>query len=277
MLGKHVIADMHTHCEYSHDSVCKMEDMCLAQIEKGTSIFAVTDHFDTAYYSMKDVFSPIKASNQNARELRKKYGDKIDILVGVEIGESFWYPEQRDKVMQLCDYDVIIGSVHIVKYKELPCATSRIEFSTLEKKTTEEYVDAYFDDMLTMIDTLDFDILAHLTFPLRYINGKHKCGIDLKPYEKKIDVILGKIIEKGISLEVNTSSYEILGQFMPDEDVLKRYYDKGGRYITVGSDAHRSEHASRHLEEAIELIRKIGFKHIYYYKNRKPYAISIEK
>lgn len=53
-------ADMHTHSEYSHDSVCKTEDMYSAQLKKSTEIFAVTDHFDTASYTDYDVFFPIK-------------------------------------------------------------------------------------------------------------------------------------------------------------------------------------------------------------------------
>ena len=32
-----ITADMHTHSESSHDSVCPIEYMCLAQIEKGTN------------------------------------------------------------------------------------------------------------------------------------------------------------------------------------------------------------------------------------------------
>lgn len=38
MIDNILIADMHTHSEFSHDSVCKIEDMCLSQIEKGTKI-----------------------------------------------------------------------------------------------------------------------------------------------------------------------------------------------------------------------------------------------
>ena len=58
--------DLHTHCEYSHDSICKMEEMCLAQIEKGTKIFAVTDHCDMDSHTTYDIFSQIKSSNETA-------------------------------------------------------------------------------------------------------------------------------------------------------------------------------------------------------------------
>ncbi len=269
--------DMHTHCEYSHDSVCKMEDMCLAQIEKGTQIFAVTDHFDTDFYSYYDGFSPIKASNEMVSVLKEKYKDKIDVLAGVEVGEGFWHPEQCEKILKLCDYDVVIGSVHLVKYKEITYSFSRTDFSKFTREMLEEFVDVYFDDMITMIDKVDFDILAHLTLPLRYINGKYNRGMDLARYEQKIDTILDKIIQKNIALEVNTSSYEILGDVMPCESILKKYYDKGGYFITMGSDAHCSNQASQFFDNAIEVIKKIGFQDIYYYKKRKPYTLRIAR
>ena len=59
--------------------------------------------------------------------------------------------------------------------------------------------------MLEMIEGCDFDILAHLTCPLRYINGKYAMDVDCKMYENKIKSILERIIERKIALEINSS------------------------------------------------------------------------
>ena len=126
-----------------------------------------------------------------------------------------------------------------------------------------------------MIETTDFDILAHLTCPLRYIKGKYKIDVDMSRYEKKIEKILSQIIQRDIALEVNTSSFEMLGSFMPSADILKKYYDMGGYLITLGSDAHVASDASKSFNEAISEIKKIGFEGLYYYKNRKQIKITI--
>ena len=98
------------------------------------------------------------------------------------IEEEYDFEPENLHVLQLqvdlVDYDVVIGSVHLVKYKDLTCAYSGIDFSKLKEETIIEYLDAYFDDVLTMIETTDFDILAHLTCPLRYIKGKYNIDID---------------------------------------------------------------------------------------------------
>lgn len=268
------MADMHTHSENSHDSVCKIEDMYEAQIAAGTGIFAVTDHFDTGIYKDYDVFTPILRTYNTARELNKKHGND-NILAGVEIGEGFWYPEQLEKILNLVDFDVIIGSVHSVRYKDLIMPYSTIDFPLLSREIVAEYLDAYFDDMLTMIETTDFDILAHLTCPLRYINGKYKLGVSIEKYNAKIDEILRRIIKKGIALEINTSSYDILGDFMPTEKTVQKYYDMGGRLITLGSDAHIAKNASLNFDKAIDTVKKIGFDGICYLKKRKIHKISI--
>lgn len=269
-----MLADMHTHSENSHDSVCKIEDMCNSQKKRGTSVFAVTDHFDTASFNDYDIFSPISSSCKTVAEIKKKQGNLL-VLSGIEISEGFWYPNIYEKAINLEKYDAVIGSVHLVRYKNLSYAYSKIDFSALDKETISAYTNAYFNDMLEMTETADFDILAHLTCPLRYINGKYKIKTDLSRYNDKIEEILRRIIRMGISLEVNTSSFDVLNDFMPPSDILKKYYSMGGYLITLGSDAHTAENASAHFDKALNKLKEIGFKNIFYYKNRKPHQITI--
>ncbi len=275
VLNPGLMADMHTHTMFSHDSECDPRDMMLSQIEKGTQIFALTDHFDTNSYKEYDVFTPIKESFEKAEELNASCGDKCLVLSGVEIGEGFWHPEIYEKIISLVPYDVVIGSVHLVKYKDLTRAYSIIDFSKLDTQTVKEYFDAYLDDLLTMLREEDFDILAHLTCPLRYISGKYKASINMSDYEAKIEGILKEIIKKGIALEVNLSSVDLINAPLPSYDIIKKYYEMGGYLITLASDAHKSENASAHFIETIKMLRSIGFKNIFYYKQRKAYQITI--
>lgn len=268
--------DMHTHSEHSHDSVCPIEDMARAQTEAGMSGFAVTDHFDTDSHTRYDVLTPIGKAAEEAEELNRKLGGKCRVLKGVEISEGFWHPEVYERVRRLAPYDVVLGSVHLVRYKCLTYAYSKIDFSALARETVEEYLNQYFDDVLTMIDTVDFDVLCHLTCPLRYINGKFGLGLRRSKYDEKIDLILQRIIKKGIALEVNTSSYPVLGDFLPDLEILKRYRDLGGYLITVGSDAHAPKDAAKHLDTARKALTELGFHNLFYYEKRRPYQISLE-
>lgn len=270
-----IIADMHTHSVNSHDSVCEIEDMCLMQIKRGTKIFAVSDHCDVFSYKDYDIYTPIRNSADTVRRLNEKYGEKCLILSGVEIGEGFWYSREYEKIHSLLAYDVILGSVHCVKFKDLEKPYSGIDFSKLTSEQIYSYMDCYFNDILEMLSTTDFDVLAHMTCPLRYITGKYGIKVDLSAFDGKITDILKAIINKGIALEVNTSGYSAIKDSIPDREILKKYFDMGGYLITLGSDAHIAENASYCFDKAIETLKEIGFKNIYYYKNREAHQINI--
>ncbi len=268
--------DMHTHSENSHDSVCKIEDMCLAQIARGTGIMAVTDHADIYSYEDYDIYTPIKRGYETVAALNEKYKGQIELLAGVEISEGFWFPEQYEKMRTLVSYDVVLGSVHCVRYKEFCGAYANIDFAKFTQEEIYEYLDVYFTDILEMLKSTDVDVLTHLTCPLRYITGKYGIAVDLERFEDKIHAILQYIIGRELALEVNTSSYHVLNDFMPGREIIKRYYDMGGRIITLGSDAHVVENAAIHFEKAVAFLKEIGIENAYYYKKRKKYSCSIK-
>lgn len=269
------VADMHTHSESSHDSSCPVEAMAQAQIARGTRIFAVTDHYDTSFHAEGEGLAPIAQAYEKAAAVNRRYAGQCTALAGVEIGEGFWRPASYERVSALVPYDVIIGSVHLVQYGELTMPYSRIDFSALSQETIAAYLDAYFDDVLTMLDFADMDILAHLTCPLRYIQGKYGIAVDLSPYTEKIERIFRTIIRRGIALEINTSSYAALGSFMPDAALVKQYLALGGHLITLGSDAHVAENASANFEPCLAMLREMGVTNVFYYRGRRAYPVAI--
>ena len=272
-----LVADMHTHSEYSHDSVAPIAQMLAAQQEKGTAIVAVTDHFDTASFVGEDSYLPIVQASGTVKALREIYRGTVLPLAGIEISEGFWNPEVCRRVLDLVDYDVVIGSVHLVRYESLSYAYSQIDFSVLSDETIGAYLDAYFEDMLTMLERVDFDILAHLTCPLRYICGKFGRDVDENRYHEQVDRILKTMIRKGIALEVNTSSLGLLGDSMPPLALLERYRAMGGYLLTIGSDAHAPVQVSAGFAEITGRLRELGFTEVYYYRNRRPFPLALRE
>ena len=58
--------------------------------------------------------------------------------------------------------------------------------------------------------------------------------------------------------------------------IVRRFYELGGTYVTLGSDAHRSEDVSAGIEEAMSMIYKTGFRHYTIYSKREPRLVPIE-
>ena len=270
MENKIVRFDMHTHSQNSHDSVCPVAEMAKAAKENALSGFAVTDHCDIEDCEKLDLSAICRGSFDEAT----KVGEKSDLIIlrGIEIGEAFWHGSTADMILSSFDFDVVIGSVHAVKFKNYEMPYSQINFQQMGREMSCAYLEQYFTDMLKMIDECDFDILAHLTCPLRYINGKYGIGIDCKMYKAQITEILQKIIDKGIALEVNSSCvYEGSGycEFLPEEWIIELYKSMGGYLITTGSDAHVSKNSALSFDKLYDMLKKIGFEKAYYFQKRK--------
>lgn len=268
--------DMHTHSESSHDSECPVTEMAKIAKKRGLNGFAVTDHCDIEHCQTIDINKVIDHSVAAAAAAAKDCG--IEILKGVEMGEAFWFPESAKEILDRYDFDVVIGSVHAVKFDGYEMPYSIIDFAEAGTEMTRKYLDKYFDDMLTMLRECDFDVLAHLTCPLRYINGKYGLGIDAAQYSEKIEKILKEIIARKISLEINTSCVykgSTYCEFMPERWIVEKYRAMGGYLITMGSDAHISQNSANSFDLLYNMIREIGFENIYYYKNRRAIACAV--
>ncbi len=276
-MNEGVVADMHTHSNHSHDCCEKMADTRAAQERAGTSFAAVTDHSDIGFYKTRDVFDCIYNSSQEVLTLNSRNDSSCRLLMGVEIGEGSFFPDKLRQVEKLCDYDVIIGSMHSQIRKGELEAYSKSDFSKYSDDEIDAYLKNYFADIKKMLEIADFDILAHLTCPLRYITGRYGKMTHIENYNDDIDDILKSIIKKGIALELNTSSLSLaLGDFIPDANILKRYRELGGYLITLGSDAHVKEEASANFTAALKHLKALGFENIYYFKKRRPYQCKIK-
>lgn len=258
--------DMHVHSQSSHDSVAPVKETAEACLNKGVSAFAVTDHCDIQYFDPKIVESSVTEANETAQA----YQGKVKVLVGIEIGEAIWDKSTAEKILSKYDYDVVISSVHAVRYGEYTDPYSTIDFSKMDINDLNAYVKTYFDEVLIMLKEIDFDVLAHFTCPFRYIVGKYRLDVDVRRYEEQIDKILDCVVEKGISLEINTSGVDTpFDTLMPEEWIVKRYRQKGGRYVTLGSDAHVSQNAAKGFDKAVSMLKSLGFDSYCYYEKRQ--------
>lgn len=251
--------DMHTHCRYSRDSTAPPEEMYRCQKEKNTENYAMTDHYNVCTSDFEQIFLSVAKAKE------------LGALRGIELADGNLNITDERETSSKKDYDVVLGSVHAsddvppIKYY------SGTDFSSYGEKEIDNFLNTYFDCVLRIAQNCNFDILSHLTCPLRYICGKYGKEVDLNKFSRKTDAILNEIIRKGIALEVNTSCLDTpYNELMPSEVILKRYFELGGYLITLGSDAHIPQNASHGFTRAKEVLKKIGFENIYFFENRIP-------
>lgn len=261
----------HNHTWFSEDSSCDPRKLCEAAVRAGLAGIAITDHFDTEFLDRRDQPGHILRSLAVTRQLQQEFAGEIRIFTGVEFGTAILRPEAARHMLEAAEFDVVIGSVHTVRRPGWIFPFSRIDFSPFSGEWIDGFLRQYFTDLQETVDTTEFDVLAHLTVPLRYIVGKYHQPVRLDRYRGQITAILRAAVAKDRALEVNTSG--ISGEFgvlMPERDIVQEYLSLGGRYITLASDAHVPEHAAAGLAEGAAMLRSLGVTHACYYQNRRP-------
>lgn len=269
-------ADTHIHSEYSHDSVCPVYEINQAALEKGMDVVCITDHCDI--YSGHDVGALLEYRKQVIKGIAEDAEGctGVEILTGVEIGGGFIEPEIAQAVVDAHSYDVIIGSVHGIMFRGMRQSTSKFDFGKADEATMLEYLEGYMDAAVYIAEKQDVDVLAHLTYILRYINGKYKKNVDWHIQEDKIRRVLRAIIERNIALEINTSCVgSFYDEWLPNKDIIDLYIEMGGSLFTLGSDAHKSEKIGTGFDEVKDYLKQKGIGHLVYYKNRIPHPYSL--
>ncbi|MEJ8554469.1 histidinol-phosphatase HisJ family protein [Tepidibacter sp. Z1-5] len=253
------ICDYHVHTEFSFDCDTPVEEVIKKGISMGLNEMAFTDHVE---YDIEliDFDKYLKMYN----EMKNKYKDKIDILLGAEIGFQHHVIDDIEKLIDKYPFDFTILSTHTVDRLDI-CNGDFFK----DKDLKNAYL-RYFENMLESIEKFkNYSILGHLDFISRYTRDDQK--LLYSDYIDIIDSILTKAIDNDCGIEVNTSGYRYgLDSVHPQVDILKRYNELGGQIITVGSDAHKSKDICADFDIAYDILKNIGFKKITTFKQRKP-------
>ena len=51
----------------------------------------------------------------------------------------------------------------------------------------------------------------------------------------------------------------------------------GGELLTLGSDAHFTQHVGANIDDGYQIAESCGFEYVTYFKDRKPVQVKIEK
>ncbi|MBN2086221.1 MAG: histidinol-phosphatase HisJ family protein [Anaerolineales bacterium] len=256
-----MLIDCHVHSTISSDARSPIAEMCRAAIRKGGGIVCFTEHLDLnpadanfGYYNHEKYAAEIAGA-------RAAFGDKIEILQGIEFSEPHVYPRDFERMVKK-NFDFVLGSVHAFR------GTWAGAEDILQKYSNEEIYHMHYSETLKMVQFGGFDSLAHMDFPRRFL-PEHKEPPDL------IDPIFSALIKAGIALELNSAPLNRGKDFsLPSPTLLRRYQDLGGRYVTMGSDAHHADEICMGMDALTAQIESHRFEAVVY-RGRKRFPAGI--
>lgn len=268
-----ITGDFHLHTTFSTDGKATMEEMIQRGIALGLNTMCFTEHmdYDNNYDEGPDAFIVDTDSYYIKYQLfREKYGAQIELLFGVELGLQEHLVARYHNYVNQYPFDFIIGSSHLAGGIDpyLP------EF--FKDRTEEEAYRFYFETIAKNVRLFDdFDVYGHLDYALRYGPTMNR-SFTYEKYGDILDAILKTLIEKGKGIELNTAGYKY-GMNMPHPhiSILKRYRELGGELITVGSDAHQTEHLAYEFKKAADVLVSCGFSYYTQFRERQPHFLPL--
>lgn len=267
-----MICDLHTHSEFSFDGSASLVQMAEAARNNGVDVVAVTDHCDLL--DIPEGFRVYLGREQERLQAFREYrqaGAGPELLYGIEVGNADEYPQRFGEIMAGRQFDLVIGSVHF-----LPDGRDIYLCPYASREEIDRMFRDYFTSMRSLAEMGEFDTLAHLDYPVRVLKGKIS-GSSVLPYQDLIEPILEALVRNKIALELNTrGTYDWQNRVGPEDWVLTRYRQLGGRFVTIGSDAHTAQRIGAGFQEALAALKRNGFDAYTIYRDRKPVEIPID-
>lgn len=257
------LIDCHIHTSFSFDSETEPKKILDLAAQTGAAFVAITDHIDLNPLepNKKEVFDP-KSQYEHINNLRQDYKN-LNVAIGVELGFTPQNCTLNKALVESNNFECIINSVHEIDGSD--CYFPQF----FEGKDKYFAYRQYFERVRESLDApYYYNTVGHLGYVTRNAPYPDR-EFDYNDYKDILDDILKTIIQKQKILEINSSAYNLKDKCLPSLQVLRRYYDLGGRLINFGSDAHRPQRLFDGYDYVVNIAKEIGFTYFSAVKYRK--------
>ena len=251
--------DYHMHSRVSFDAKDSGLDMALAAAARGVKEICFTDHID--YTSEMDMVFDTAVYNAEYDGLQVP---GLLIRRGMEFGLTPDNPDQLKKDLQRRHFDFVLGSVHLVDGVDIYLDPY------WQGKTYDEAVRLHLETTLECVRVHeDYDVLGHLTYIAKCGANPRKELLRYEDHKPIMDEIMLELVKHEKGMELNTSGIDRCGGPLPTLDYFQRFYELGGRIVTVGSDSHDVARAGQYTHEMVAELKKI-FGYVCTFEGRRP-------
>lgn len=265
--------DAHLHTNLSPDSDVPIDVYAEAALERGIAELAITDHVDFEPGAPAFGYTTFADRERVVRQAAERWGPQgVAIRFGVELTyDRSWEADIRDHLARH-SYDFTIGSVH--DRVNSPYHASRVR-SWIAGRSLAEIVAPSFVEVEAAARSGLFDALGHLDVVKRYLHP-YVSKEDLAAAPELYEPILRALVESGTALEINTSGLRHpVGETFPSAAVVARFRELGGRAVSVGSDAHRSDQFGWALVDGYRQAAAGGFEALTFRRGGERVAVAI--
>lgn len=261
-------SNFHMHCRFC-DGKGEPEEYVLKAISLGFPSIGFSSHAPLpfeAVWTMKE--SKVEEYCETLRGLREKYKGQIEIYLGMEID---YLPGINGPALQKfkdLGLDYTIGSVHCMEsgkpgeYLTIDGSVVNFErvLNEVFKGDIQEMVRDYYKRIRDMVSIHNPSIIGHFDIIKKNNINSSYFSEDEDWYRAEILETLNFLSGTGVIIEVNTGGIarKYIDDIYPTEWIL-RECKKLNIPIMLNSDAHTPDDIAAYYEEAIGILKEIGF------------------
>ncbi len=257
------MVDLHNHTPLCKHASGSPEEFVKEAINKNIKFYGFSDHAPMEFdYQYRMSFDEMQNYENEIKNLKEKYKDKIEILLGYEVD----FTPMVDKRVLERDVDYLIGSVHFLDN----WGFDNPEFiKEWDKRDVDDVYKEYFSKIEEMANSKLFDIVGHID--LVKVFG-HKPKKDIKDIAKNA---IKAIKKANMSVEINTAGLrKPVKERYPNNELLEIILNEGID-LTLSSDAHSIEQVGFMINETLNELKKLGINELTIYKNRQKQKIKV--
>jgi len=255
--------DLHNHTPLCRHAKGSPEEYIQKAVQKEIKYYGFADHAPMNFdYEYRMVFDEMPKYEKEIKNLKEKYKDNIEILLGYEVD----FTPFVDKRVLERKVDFLIGSVHFLDN----WGFDNPEFiKEWDKRDVDDVYKEYFYLIEKMAGSKIFDIVGHID--LVKVFG-HKPKKNIKDIAKNA---IKAVKKSGMSIEINTSGLrKPVKEPYPSDELLEMILNENID-ITFSSDAHSPDHVGFKINETIQKLKNMGVSEAVIYKNRHKEKIKI--
>lgn len=272
-------ADYHMHSSHSMDGRQTVEEACRAALAAGLDEICFTDHIDFGHPDPGIDVPPDMAARARDIERCRAAFPRLRIRTGLEVGDS---PERRGEIKAWLDrqaLDFRLLSLHMIDGVDPYYTPDMPRESYFAGKTRAQAYRRYAEcrvEQLRSWKPEEFDALAHFGYVCKFAPyPPQERPFVWRDAPDEIDEALTLLAQSGKALEINTSGWKTTAEPIPSESIVRRFREKGGEFVTFGSDSHAPEYVGYRLAEAHALAKRCGLRYALAFEKReaRPYRI----
>ncbi|KAJ2760938.1 hypothetical protein H4S06_001469 [Coemansia sp. BCRC 34490] len=275
----------HSHSgQFCRHAKGSLEDVVKEAIRKKMFVLGLSEHVprsraqdlypEEADMTTGDLHQAFDDYVSEARRLREKYRDQIDILIGAEtefITDTT--AEELQSLRKQYKLDYFVGSLHHID-------GTPMDFSQeLYDKIVERFggdrsamFGRYFDQQLELLQKVQPEIIGHFDLVrIFHPQGPSAKEVEDPIHTEEIRSLASRNIDYAISygaiFEINSRAWKKgLRDAYPQRDLLHEILQKGGR-VTISDDSHGAQDVGMHYDRLHAYLREMGVRDVHYLRH----------